>query len=445
MTLPSCHLHAVHRWAGVAWLVLVLTGCGFPQLAREVAELKTHSVLAGSLVNTEAGKVIVNVYSEDGSQLEWVDQQVLADSTAFFFVLPKHAYLLVAFDDANADGLFEPSEWLGSLRINNAAFSSPARLRQLTIDGRIPQQIPAALASLPPGPGEPSMAYNKPELGTVVSLDEPLFSKTNGVRGLWEPMSFVKEVRGGLFFMEPYSASKTPVLLVHGAGGSPQDFRYLIDHLDRERYQPWVFYYPSALPLKQSAYGLTRALRQLQAQHHFERLVVVAHSMGGLVVTRFMQTDWPAGQSPYALLFVSLSTPWGGVPFAQFGLDHAPAIAPSWVDVAPASAFLADLKRRPLPTGVDYHLLYTCRCGGGLLTRGFDGVVDVDSELDQWAREQAQGVYGFDVGHLAGLSHPPAVQRILSILDDWQGGNQNRGKHEEAGHDGVSLPVRQGR
>ena len=441
MTWLIIGLRTAHRWIVVACLALVLTGCGFPQLAREVAELKTHSVLAGSLVSAEADTAIVNVFSEDGSQLEWVDQQVLADSKQFFFVLPRRTYLLVAFDDANADGLLDPSEWLGSLRIHHADFASPDRLRQLTIDGRRPRQMPEALASLAPGLGEPSLSYNKPELGSVVSLDEAMFSKANGARGLWEPMSFLKEVRGGLFFMEPYAASKTPVLLVHGAGGSPQDFRHLIDHLDRERFQPWIFYYPSALPLKQSAYALARALRQLQVQHRFDRLAVVAHSMGGLVATRFMQTDRPAGQSPYALLFVSLSTPWGGVPFAQFGLDHAPAIVPSWVDVAPDSAFLADLKRRHLPAGVDYHLLYTCRCGGGLLTRGFDGVVDVDSELDPWAREQARGVYGFDVGHLAGLSYPPAVQRVLGILDEWHGGNGVPGQQDAAGHDGVSPPV----
>jgi hypothetical protein len=44
--------------------------------------------------------------------------------------------------------------------------------------------------------------------------------------------------------LEPYDTSRIPVLFIHGIGGTPRDFRAVIDALDRTRFQAWVFSYP---------------------------------------------------------------------------------------------------------------------------------------------------------------------------------------------------------
>ncbi len=54
----------------------------------------------------------------------------------------------------------------------------------------------------------------------------------------------------------------------------------MIGSLDRTRYQPWFYHYPSGLRLEKSANGLSRALQMLKARYGFSRLYVVAHSMG---------------------------------------------------------------------------------------------------------------------------------------------------------------------
>src|SRR5690349_21075056 len=87
----------------------------------------------------------------------------------------------------------------------------------------------------------------------VTNLDFPAFTESNGRMGLWKPLSFVKEKRGGVYLLEPYDAQKIPVLFIHGAGGTPQDWRYFISHLDRNKYQVWVYYYPTGLPIELSA------------------------------------------------------------------------------------------------------------------------------------------------------------------------------------------------
>lgn len=77
-------------------------------------------------------------------------------------------------------------------------------------------------------------------VGQVVSLDDPRFSATNARWGLWVPPEFLPDTGAGLYFLQEYDRDKTPILFVHGSGGNPTDFRFLIEGLDRSRYQPWV-------------------------------------------------------------------------------------------------------------------------------------------------------------------------------------------------------------
>ena len=44
------------------------------------------------------------------------------------------------------------------------------------------------------------------------------------------------------------------MLFVHGAEGYPQQFAKLIEGLDRTRFQPWFFFYPSGARLEAVAH-----------------------------------------------------------------------------------------------------------------------------------------------------------------------------------------------
>src|SRR5207244_7410145 len=89
--------------------------------------------------------------------------------------------------------------------------------------------------------------------------------------------------------VEECDASRTPILFVHGIGGYPTEFKYLVGKLDRRRFQPWFAYYPSGLDLDRVADGFARWMQVLQVRCGFRRLVVVAHSMGGLVARAFIE------------------------------------------------------------------------------------------------------------------------------------------------------------
>ena len=127
----------------------------------------------------------------------------------------------------------------------------------------------------------------------------------------------MKEKRGGVYLLEAYDPKKVPVLFIHGAGGTPQDWRYFISQLDRKKYQPWVYYYPTGLPIDLSAAWLNNFITQLHNQYGFQRLAVAAHSMGGLVARRFIALNAAGEGGDFDILLATFSTPFGGVPIAQ--------------------------------------------------------------------------------------------------------------------------------
>ena len=99
----------------------------------------------------------------------------------------------------------------------------------------------------------------------------------------------------GLYMLEPYDPHKIPVLMVHGLWSSPvtwvEMFNDLRAHPELHRnYQFWFYLYPTGQPFWVSAAGLRDDLADarevLDPQHQaaaLDRMVLVGHSMGGLV------------------------------------------------------------------------------------------------------------------------------------------------------------------
>ncbi len=99
----------------------------------------------------------------------------------------------------------------------------------------------------------------------------------------------------GLYMLQPYEPGKIPVLMVHGLWSSPMTWMEMFNDLRgdpavRSRYQFWFYLYPTGQPFWQSATKLREDLAHARAvldpQHRepaFDQMVLVGHSMGGLV------------------------------------------------------------------------------------------------------------------------------------------------------------------
>lgn len=257
--------------------------------------------------------------------------------------------------------------------------------------------------------------------GEVTTLSDPRFRAENVRAGMRAPYDFILNVGPGVYFLEKYDPSRIPVLFVHGMDGSPDNFRYLIERLDRRRFQAWVYYYPSGARLGLIADHMTQTVLQVERHYGVTTLVVIAHSMGGLVARGFLLRHEP--DLLRIPLFITLSTPWSGNSAAQMGLELSPAAVRSWHDMAPASDYLQSLfytqaaARRSLPERTRHQLLFSFKKGNGSFGESSDQVVTVASELRAEAQDEAAGVYGFDDTHMGILEDSQVSLRVNKLLD----------------------------
>jgi pimeloyl-ACP methyl ester carboxylesterase len=108
------------------------------------------------------------------------------------------------------------------------------------------------------------------------------------------PDRFMEET--GLYFLQPYDPKKIPIVMVHGLKSSPDAFRYIINDLSpepwfREKYQVWLFNYPTGNPwlytgirFREYMNAAAKYARTKGDDKNLNNMVVLAHSMGGLIV-----------------------------------------------------------------------------------------------------------------------------------------------------------------
>jgi pimeloyl-ACP methyl ester carboxylesterase len=100
-----------------------------------------------------------------------------------------------------------------------------------------------------------------------------------------------------------YERGKVPVVLIHGLWGLPHQWDRMVQCLEaepdlRERYQFWMFAYESGDSIPFSAHLLRQSLRQARllfdpngTDKAFDRMVVVGHSLGGILAKMMGQSS----------------------------------------------------------------------------------------------------------------------------------------------------------
>ncbi len=108
-------------------------------------------------------------------------------------------------------------------------------------------------------------------------------------------------IKAGLYLLRPYEPGKIPVVLVHGLYSSPRAFLQTMNELENEpdisnRFQFWVFLYPTGQPIPASASELRTSLNRVResldpnhADPSMDRMVLIGHSMGGLLSKMMVQ------------------------------------------------------------------------------------------------------------------------------------------------------------
>lgn len=107
----------------------------------------------------------------------------------------------------------------------------------------------------------------------------------------------------GIYQIHPYRAGKIPIVFIHGLASSPGAWVPMFNELRgdpvlRDRYQFWFAYYPTGFPAPVSVAKLRGELHDLQktldpegTDPALRNMVVVGHSLGGLVSRMLIQTS----------------------------------------------------------------------------------------------------------------------------------------------------------
>jgi hypothetical protein len=408
-------------------LLLALTGCllcscSLVRLRQSVKQHNASGVIAVKVTNpssTATNYALALSKNRAGSN-EMIGFQIVGpDGLALFLLHLGHTYSVAAFSDLNGNGTYdggEPAQMVRNIRptpFAEASNRAPIVTLTLTTSNALPRGQKITLPRENPKLGEALPV----SIGKIANLDDPRFSVEVGEMSMWQPYKFIEQEGFGIYFLEPFSPNKIPVLFVYGIGGSPQDWRTIFQKMDRKKHQLWFYQYPTGFRLDKSANALANSLVLLKQRYGFEHMDVVAHSMGGLVSRGGIQRAANLAKTNFVAHFISISTPWGGHELAQSGVKYMNYPVPSWQDMALGSAYQKEILSKPLPTGTRYDLIFSYKSSGGFgLPNENDGVVSVQSQLVPQVQREAASVFGLHEEHKEILNSPVTLRHIEELL-----------------------------
>lgn len=388
---------------------------------RHIETSADFTILSGYVDYNSArnGPVVVAAYEKTANTITIADYTVIHESGPYELLVPQGRYQVLAFGDENGDLVFEKNEPFGKY---DDKMQSWTDVGEIVVTPEI--AISAENKSTPDCPFGLSLSEDKPEnlhtrpTGEIADLKDHIFDEGFGAHGYWAPREFLREIGANIFLLEDYDPDKIPVLFIHGATGTPRGWRCFIESLNRSRFQPWFYYYPSGAPVKSMSNLLFWKLSKLRKEHHFDSMFIIAHSMGGLVARSFIM-DF-GKRFPFVRLFLAIATPWGGDKMAGYGVRHSPVVVPCWQDLQPDGSFLDSLYNQRMPEGVDFYIFFGHKGNRNPFRPNNDGTISLASLLDPRSQSDAKMIVGFNEDHESILYSKAVLSKYNAILNEKQ-------------------------
>ncbi|MET0067078.1 MAG: alpha/beta hydrolase [Candidatus Thiodiazotropha sp.] len=393
--------------------LLTISGCSILNIKQQSDAINNTGTISGSLKvetdNDALAYILLFKVQEIGTEL--VSKYALQGDGEFRFYAGSGTYAIAAFQDTNRDKLYqhsEPATIYGGAKVSDAIVIQLDSNRAITLE----QMVIHSPLEEKTEQDNISFEIQRLKSGELASLDDPKFSREIGTLGLWEPMSFLEQVGGGLYTLSPPDKHRIPVIFIHGAGGTPLEFEHMIESLDSSRFQAWVLHYPSGLRLDIVSDFLVKSINQMDSQLTMKEFYLVAHSMGGLVMRSTVMKYTSSTHRAKIGLAMTINSPMNGMASAEFGTKTSPIVLPSWRDVAKNSDFIKQISEWSWPHTIPYHLVFSYESGSG-----DDGVVALESQLPMWLQSDATRLYGFNAGHATILVDRIFVDRFKHIIN----------------------------
>lgn len=394
-----------------------LPGCAFLGIKKQVQAIDAQAAVGVKIQPMPTGAPVY-VAALSGKTILG-SQKTEPNGLAVILVPEKTASCtLVAFQDVNGNRTLDAGEPSALLEnIPPAALSNPDRRVHLPSVRLIAGGAASHVGLQMPTKGSAAEAGLNIAIGEVARPGDARFSEANGVEGLWEPHTALKQGNLGVYFMEPYQPGKIPVVFVHGIGGSPRDLAKLMASIDHSRYQVWFYYYPSGFRLAKAANVLSTILDILLEKHGVTRINVITHSMGGLVSrSAILGLQKNYGLAPVDR-FIALSTPWGGDGSASSALRVMKDPLPAWIDMNPGSAFIKSIWATSLPAKTRFFMIYgydTKRLPW--LSNDNDSIINERTAADPRAQAAAERLFTAPYDHMGVLTAPETIGKVNEFL-----------------------------
>lgn len=414
--------------AALILCTIMLAGCGYVKMSFKKAHARHWNSLRAQKAGypeknyTLRGLIITDhpidaplavvAVSDDIRKNEIVDIFVTNSPSYYKLYLPPASYKILVFADLDGNRRFKSNEvvgWYGSDGFITFKDNGGEYISNLDIYIH------------PESPSTSEFRFNKGIRGKLSSvgikgitksLDDPLFAEKVGKLGLYDPANFMHKVHSMLYTVEG-DINKIPVVFVHGIEGTPANFKYMAGRLDKSRFHPWFFYYPSGENLEKSAEAL---LDTLDDMFTFDQVIIVAHSMGGLVSKAAIDKYASDSQNDFIKMYISLNTPYGGVRSAEATSLNS-VNAPSWLDLAPSSEFISRyIERGVFPEHVDFHILFGYG-NSGFMKGCSDGTITLESQLEPTTQALTTSVFGFNETHAGMLQSEAVSDKLNSIIN----------------------------
>jgi hypothetical protein len=88
------------------------------------------------------------------------------------------------------------------------------------------------ILKIPAGPIFALLSESGPPAISMLRLTMNSLTHGSAPKAL-NPTALIAHIQGFFFGLEEYDSSKTPVLFVHGISGTPRDWKFMVDGLDR--------------------------------------------------------------------------------------------------------------------------------------------------------------------------------------------------------------------
>lgn len=419
LRVPRARLY--FRTILLLFAVALMVGCSLMRPSRKTDIGTDYNFLAGNICcnSTWPGTIVVAAYKEKQGKLDVAGYTILHEPGPYELMVPYGRYHVLAFRDENEDLIFEKNEPLGIYGHNSAQWIKANGITvcpNIVISGKS-ETTAACPFGLAVAQKNAVNLHTRPA-GEIIDLNNDLFDGRYGAKGYWAPKDFLRKIGVNIFFLEDYDPAKIPVLFIHGATGTPRGWRCLIESMDRTRFQPWFYFYPSGAPVKSMSDLLFWKLLRLRKKYHFTGMFITAHSMGGLIARSFIM-DF-GERFPFVRLFLSISTPWGGDKLAEYGMQQSPVVVPCWRDLQPDGDFLKSLYSRRMPEDIDFYIFFGHKGNRNPFRSNNDGIISLASLLDLRSQSDAKMVFGFNEDHDSILSGNEVLRKYNTVLNEYK-------------------------